>query len=151
MKSLKEKWLSKVQSAGEKGEKGIGGFSTVTPESRRKRIWGAKWRRRGSHCGRGKRGFSSDIKGWGKISSRREQRMGGRIIQVERVDQGKGVRLWMRRSPLRLLAMNALRATPEEAVRIVAGRRRQQFVRRQGPASGGCDTSRGVRGSHAIA
>ena len=30
MKSLKEKWLSKVQSAGEKGEKGIGGFSTVT-------------------------------------------------------------------------------------------------------------------------
>ena len=30
MKSLKEKWLSMVQSAGEKGEKGIGGFSTVT-------------------------------------------------------------------------------------------------------------------------
>ena len=30
MKSLKEKWLSKVQSAEEKGEKGIGGSSTVT-------------------------------------------------------------------------------------------------------------------------
>ena len=30
MKSLKEKWLSIVQSAGEKGEKGIGGSSTVT-------------------------------------------------------------------------------------------------------------------------
>ena len=31
MKSLKEKWLSIVQSAKEKGEKGIGGSSTVTP------------------------------------------------------------------------------------------------------------------------
>ena len=30
MKSLKEKWLSIVQSAREKGENGIGGFSTVT-------------------------------------------------------------------------------------------------------------------------
>ena len=30
MKSLKEKWLSIVQSVREKGEKGIGGFSTVT-------------------------------------------------------------------------------------------------------------------------
>ena len=30
MKSLKEKWLSVVQSAKEKGEKGIGGSSTVT-------------------------------------------------------------------------------------------------------------------------
>ena len=30
MKSLKEKWLSVVQSAGEKGEKGIGGSSIVT-------------------------------------------------------------------------------------------------------------------------
>ena len=30
MKSLKEKWLSIVQSAKEKGEKGIGGSSTVT-------------------------------------------------------------------------------------------------------------------------
>ena len=30
MKSLKEKWLSIVQSAEEKGEKGIGGPSTVT-------------------------------------------------------------------------------------------------------------------------
>ena len=30
-KSLKEKWLSMVQSAREKGENGIGGFSTVTP------------------------------------------------------------------------------------------------------------------------
>ena len=30
MKSLKEKWLSKVQSVEEKGEKGIGGPSTVT-------------------------------------------------------------------------------------------------------------------------
>ena len=30
MKLLKEKWLSIVQSVGEKGEKGIGGFSTVT-------------------------------------------------------------------------------------------------------------------------
>ena len=30
MKSLKEKWLSIVQSAVEKGEKGIGGPSTVT-------------------------------------------------------------------------------------------------------------------------
>ena len=30
MKSLKEKWLSIVQSADEKGEKGIGGSSTVT-------------------------------------------------------------------------------------------------------------------------
>ena len=30
MKSLKEKWLSIVQSAEEKGEKGIGGSSTVT-------------------------------------------------------------------------------------------------------------------------
>ena len=29
-KSLKEKWLSIVQSAREKGEKGIGGSSTVT-------------------------------------------------------------------------------------------------------------------------
>ena len=29
-KSLKEKWLNIVQSAGEKGEKGIGGSSTVT-------------------------------------------------------------------------------------------------------------------------
>ena len=29
-KSLKEKWLSIVQSAREKGENGIGGFSTVT-------------------------------------------------------------------------------------------------------------------------
>ena len=30
MKSLKEKWLSIVQLTAEKGEKGIGGFSTVT-------------------------------------------------------------------------------------------------------------------------
>ena len=30
MKSLKEKWLSMVQSARENGENGIGGFSTVT-------------------------------------------------------------------------------------------------------------------------
>ena len=30
MKSLKEKWLSMVQSASKKGENGIGGFSTVT-------------------------------------------------------------------------------------------------------------------------
>ena len=30
MKSLKEKWLSIVQSVREKGENGIGGFSTVT-------------------------------------------------------------------------------------------------------------------------
>ena len=30
MKSLKEKWLNIVQSAEEKGEKGIGGSSTVT-------------------------------------------------------------------------------------------------------------------------
>ena len=30
MKSLKEKWLSIVQSAEEKGEKGIGGSSTIT-------------------------------------------------------------------------------------------------------------------------
>ena len=30
MKSLKEKWLSIVQSAEEKGEKEVGGFSTVT-------------------------------------------------------------------------------------------------------------------------
>ena len=30
IKSLKEKWLSMVQSAKEKGEKGIGGSSTVT-------------------------------------------------------------------------------------------------------------------------
>ena len=30
MKSLKEKWLSIVQSAREKGENGIGGFSTIT-------------------------------------------------------------------------------------------------------------------------
>ena len=30
MKSLKEKWLSMVQSAAEKGEKGIGGSSIVT-------------------------------------------------------------------------------------------------------------------------
>ena len=30
MKSLKEKWLSIVQSAEEKGEKGIGGSSIVT-------------------------------------------------------------------------------------------------------------------------
>ena len=30
MKSLKEKWLSIVQLAEEKGEKGIGGSSTVT-------------------------------------------------------------------------------------------------------------------------
>ena len=29
-KSLKEKWLSIVQSAREKGENGIGGLSTVT-------------------------------------------------------------------------------------------------------------------------
>ena len=29
-KSLKEKWLSMVQSARENGENGIGGFSTVT-------------------------------------------------------------------------------------------------------------------------
>ena len=29
-KSLKEKWLSMVQSAREKGENGIGGSSTVT-------------------------------------------------------------------------------------------------------------------------
>ena len=29
-KSLKEKWLSKVQSARENGENGIGGSSTVT-------------------------------------------------------------------------------------------------------------------------
>ena len=33
MKSLKEKWLSIVQSAEEKGEKGIGGSSTVTLSS----------------------------------------------------------------------------------------------------------------------
>ena len=31
MKSLKEKWLSMVQSARENGENGIGRFSTVTP------------------------------------------------------------------------------------------------------------------------
>ena len=30
MKSSKEKWLSMVQSAGEKGENGIGGSSIVT-------------------------------------------------------------------------------------------------------------------------
>ena len=30
MKSLKEKWLSMVQLAREKGENGMGGFSTVT-------------------------------------------------------------------------------------------------------------------------
>ena len=30
MKSLKEKWLSIVQLVREKGENGIGGFSTVT-------------------------------------------------------------------------------------------------------------------------
>ena len=30
MKSLKEKWLSMVQSARENGEKGVGGISTVT-------------------------------------------------------------------------------------------------------------------------
>ena len=33
MKSLKEKWLSWVQSAREKGENGIGGSSTVTQRS----------------------------------------------------------------------------------------------------------------------
>ena len=33
MKSLKEKWFSIVQSAKEKGEKAIGGSSTVTPNS----------------------------------------------------------------------------------------------------------------------
>ena len=33
-KSLKEKWLSIVQSAKEKGEKGIGGSSTVTVMSK---------------------------------------------------------------------------------------------------------------------
>ena len=33
IKSLKEKWLSIVQSAKEKGEKGIGGSSTVTDEA----------------------------------------------------------------------------------------------------------------------
>ena len=32
-KSLKEKWLSWVQSAREKGEKGIGGSSTVIQRS----------------------------------------------------------------------------------------------------------------------
>ena len=32
-KSLKEKWLSKVQSVREKGENGIGGPSTVTTTS----------------------------------------------------------------------------------------------------------------------
>ena len=36
-KSLKEKWLSIVQSAREKGEKGIGGSSTVTMGLRGKR------------------------------------------------------------------------------------------------------------------
>ena len=30
MKSLKEKWVNIVQSAGEKGENEIGGFSTIT-------------------------------------------------------------------------------------------------------------------------
>ena len=34
IKSLKEKWLSIVQSAEEKGEKGIGGPSTVTAFAR---------------------------------------------------------------------------------------------------------------------
>ena len=34
MKSLKEKWLSRVQSVREKGEKGIGGSSTVTSQGR---------------------------------------------------------------------------------------------------------------------
>ena len=33
MKSLKEKWLSIVQSAEEKGEKGIGGSSIVTGDT----------------------------------------------------------------------------------------------------------------------
>ena len=32
MKSLKEKWLSMVQSVRENGENGIGGSSTVTKE-----------------------------------------------------------------------------------------------------------------------
>ena len=35
MESLKEKWVSIVQSAEEKGEKGIGGSSTVTQVSQR--------------------------------------------------------------------------------------------------------------------
>ena len=42
-------------------------------ESGGKRVWVAKWRRRGSHCGSDRRrsGYS-DIEGWGKILPRRE-------------------------------------------------------------------------------
>ena len=46
------------------------------PESGGKRIWVAKWRGRGGHHRSDRRrGGYGDIRGWGKISSRRKQRV----------------------------------------------------------------------------
>ena len=42
-KSLKEKWLSMVQSARENGENGIGGFSTVTILMKRPTSFETQW------------------------------------------------------------------------------------------------------------
>ena len=61
------------------------------------------------------------------------------------------MRLRMRRSSLGLLDTNALRATLEGVVRMIARRRGRQFIRRRGPACRRGDVTRGVRGSHAIA
>ena len=58
--------------------------------------------------------------------------------------------LRMRRSSLGLLDMDALRAT-SEMIGMVVWRRGNWFVRRQSSASGQSGTTRGVRGSHAVA
>ena len=61
------------------------------------------------------------------------------------------MQLRMRRSPLGLLDMNALRVTSEgAAIGMMVGRRGRRFSRRQGPASGRGDSTGGARGSHAI-
>ena len=52
-----------------------------TPESGGKRVGGAEWRRRRSHSDRRENGLNN-VWRWGKISSRGEQRTGGRIIQI---------------------------------------------------------------------
>ena len=47
--------------------------------------------------------------------------------------------------------MNALEVASEDAIRVVARRERQQFIRGRSPAGWGSSTIGGARGSHAIA
>ena len=57
----------------------------------------------------------------------------------------------MGRSSLGLLDMNALRATSDGVVRMIARGRGRRFIRRRGPASRRGGATWGARGSHAIA